>query len=97
MSRILSLFFFILLFAGTPYGCVSAPVQEMSDARQALQAAQVAGAEEHAAEVLYDARRLLQQAEQELDQRHFQNAREHALRAKERAIVAREAAQHANP
>ena len=35
-----------------PAGCESMPVQEMSDARQAIMAAKEAGAEEHAAEEL---------------------------------------------
>ncbi len=47
-------------------GCATAPVQEMSDARQAIQAAEEAGAAEYAPEALQDARRLLTSAERKL-------------------------------
>ena len=76
--------------------CVSAPVQEMSDARQAIQAAHAAGAEHAARETLYSARSLLEQAERELESGHFREARRNALGARARAVLAREQAEQAS-
>lgn len=76
-------------------GCGSAPVQEMSEARQALDAARVAGAEKYAPESYDNARSLLKTAEQMLNERHFRKARENAAMARDEAIRARETAQHA--
>ena len=76
-------------------GCGSAPVQEMSEARQAIEAARVAGAEELATESYDKARAHLKTAEEMLDNRHFQNARENAALARDEAILAREQAQKA--
>ena len=77
--------------------CGSAPVQEMSEARQALEAARVAGAEQHAAEGYARARALLRTAEDMLNGRHFRKARESAAMARDEAIQARETAQQASP
>jgi predicted S18 family serine protease len=74
-------------------GCATAPVQEMSDARQAIQAAQAAGAEHSATNEYQDAQRLLDQAEKQLNQHQYRNARRTALSARERAIQSREIAQ----
>lgn len=68
--------------------CATAPVQEMSDARQAVMAAEQAGAEEHAPESLNQARNLLARAQQNLKVRNFDDARGEALRAKEQAMQA---------
>lgn len=76
-------------------GCGSAPVQEMSEARQALDAARVAGAEELAPDSYDRARSLLRSAEQMLNERHFRKARDNAAMARDEAIRAREAAQQA--
>ena len=65
------------------------PVQEMSDARQAISAARDAGAEEHAAEQLLAAEAALQSAEKYLGTRNYNVAREEALSAKSQAIDAR--------
>lgn len=74
----------LLLFGA----CATAPVQEMSDARQAVMAAEQAGAEEHAPEALNQARNLLARAQQNLKVRGFDDARDEALRAKEHAMQA---------
>ena len=74
-----------LLFAA---GCESMPVQEMSDARQAITAAKEAGAEEHAAEELLAAEESLHNAEQYLSSRNYEVARREALDAKAKAIDA---------
>jgi hypothetical protein len=77
--------------------CGSAPVQEMSEARQALEAARVAGAEEQAPESYQRASSLLKTAEEMLNERHFRRARENAAMARDEAIHARETAQQASP
>lgn len=71
--------------------CVSAPVQEMSDARQAIQAAEEAGADAHAPEMLSDARRLLTSAERKLQREAYASARQDAREARRRAAEALEA------
>lgn len=73
------------------------PVQEMSDARQAIRAAREVHAEQHAPALLHSAERYLQQATEELDVGHYHEAREAALSAKEQAIEARDKALHAEP
>jgi hypothetical protein len=77
--------------------CGSAPVQEMSEARQALEAARVAGAEQHAPTSYAKARALLKTAEELLNERHFRRARENAAMARDEAIQARETAQQVRP
>lgn len=69
-------------------GCASAPVQEMSDARQAIQAAEEAGAAEYAPEALQDAKRLLTSAERKLQREAYQSARIDAREARRRATEA---------
>lgn len=66
----------------------TAPMQEMSDARQSVQAAFEVGAEEHAAQNLNAARDYLERAERELEMRFFTRARHDALIAKNEAIKA---------
>jgi len=68
--------------------CAVAPVQEMSDARQALKAAEQAGAAEFAADSLDRAQALLRDAEAELSRRRYNEAREDANAAKAEALVA---------
>lgn len=76
----------ILLFAA---GCQTAPpVQEMSDARQAIMAARDAGAEEKAPDELNQAIEHLQSAEVALADKAYARARRDALVAKGRAIDA---------
>lgn len=70
-------------------GCVTAPpVQEMSDARQAISAAEAAAVGRAAPESLADARRFLAEAEQQIQQQAYGPARFNAIRAKNRATVA---------
>jgi hypothetical protein len=64
------------------------PVQEMSDARQAIAVAREAGAEERAAEQLRDAEDLLDRAQQKLSDREYDEARDNALQAKLKALDA---------
>ena len=86
---------FILLALALGSACGSAPVQEMSEARQAIDAARIAGAEQHAAEQYNKAQTLLKDAEQLLNDRHFRKARLSAADARDEAVRARETAQQA--
>jgi hypothetical protein len=81
-----SLMLGILLFAA---GCQTAPpVQEMSDARQAIMAARDAGAEDKAPDELNQAIEHLQAAEAALADKAYARARRDALVAKDLAIDA---------
>ena len=72
----------------TIVGCQTAPVQEMSDARQAIAVAKKAGAADHAAADLKAAEEFLTSAERSLVIRHYSQARDDALHAKSRALDA---------
>ena len=75
-------------------GCgTSPPVQEMSDARQAIAAAKDAGAEQSAAEDLRKAEAFLDSAQRKLSERAYAQARRDALQAKARALDALAAAE----
>jgi hypothetical protein len=70
-------------------GCgTSPPVQEMSDARQAIAAAKDAGAEQSAAEDLRVAEAFLDSAQRKLSERAYAQARRDALQAKSKALTA---------
>jgi len=66
------------------------PVQEMSDARQAIAVARKAGAEAHAAAELLAAEEYLQSAEHKLNDQAYADARRDALQAKSKAQDARQ-------
>lgn len=72
-------------------GCATSgpPTQEMSDARQALEAARQVDAASHAPETLQGAQSLLSQAEEKLSEGAFKQAQHDALAAKEEATKAR--------
>jgi hypothetical protein len=85
-----------ILLLGWISGCVTdPPVQEMSDARQAIMAAEAANAEQHAADSLAEARRYLDMAEQLIEDEVYGAARMNAVRARNRAARALEIAQSA--
>jgi len=70
-------------------GCVtSPPIQEMSDARQAVAAAEQADAARYAPVPLGDARRFIAYAEEQIRSEDYALARNNALRAKNRAVQA---------
>jgi hypothetical protein len=69
-------------------GCASAPMQEMSDARQAIRAAQDAGAANTAAQPLSEAQIALNRAESQLNKRFFRAARRSAEEAHGKAVEA---------
>lgn len=80
---------FIVLLLG---GCsLIPPVQEMSNARQSLQAARTAGAEVHDSKRFSDAKKLLDLASQKMDSGEYAEARDLALQARSIAIKARQA------
>ncbi len=87
----------ILLFIGAVVATLSLvsacetapPVQEMSDARQAIAVAREAGAEAHAAAQLIAAEQFLASAQRNLNDHHYADARRDALEAKELALDAR--------
>jgi hypothetical protein len=60
----------------------------MSDARQAIAAAEQADAERVAADTLADARRFLSEAERQIQEQAYGPARMNAVRAKNRAALA---------
>ena len=68
-------------------GCASAPVQQMSDARQAILAASQLGGEQRAPQQMLAARTTLTQAETALRNRQFKQARAAAEQARELAIA----------
>ena len=68
--------------------CAGPPVQEMSDARQAIEAAEEAGALEHAPMQLRFARDLINSAETKLSKRAYNQARRDARLAREKAVEA---------
>jgi hypothetical protein len=82
--RVFSLLASIVVLAA----CTTPPVQEMSDARQAISAAEDANAAKLAPESLGDARRFLAEAERQIQQQAYGPARVNAVRAKNRAAQA---------
>jgi outer membrane murein-binding lipoprotein Lpp len=75
-------------------GCTSAPVQEMSDARQAIAAARVAGATEVTSPDYYAAQAAITRAEKHLEAGEYTRARYAAMEAKRHAGAALAGAQH---
>jgi outer membrane murein-binding lipoprotein Lpp len=89
---------FIAIFVGIAClaGCSSAPVQEMSDARQAIAAARNAGVTEVTSPDLYAAQAAITRAEKHIDAQEYTRARLAALEAKHHAGAALTMAQHAD-
>jgi tRNA A37 N6-isopentenylltransferase MiaA len=77
--------------------CASAPVQEMSDARQAVMAAQAAGAAERAPVELAEAQQLIEEAQRQLQRRDYGKAQRMAINARKRAVKALEVARQSSP
>ena len=72
--------------------CATAPVQEMSDARQAIYSAEASGAAQRSPDALLEAQRLLGEAQGRLEAGAYGEARRYALDARDAAIKAREQA-----
>ena len=80
----------------TVVACTSGPpVQEMSDARQAIAVAREAGAAELAPDELRAAEIYLESAQQNLSNRAYKAARSDAVQAKQKALEALESAENA--
>lgn len=73
--------------------CAGIPVQEMSDARQAIRAAQDAGAATTAPGEIERAQELLSRAEASMQNRQFRQARQDATEARRIATSVLQAAQ----
>lgn len=86
------LFTLLLLFATLLCGCETIPVQQMSDARQALRAAEQAGAERYSVELYSEARMLMEDADRFLAEGRYSLAGKLAERARKLAIRARQQA-----
>jgi hypothetical protein len=78
-----------LLCALLAAGCAGAPAQQMSDARQAIRAAEQAGARQHAPELLAEAQQLVERARVNLQKGEYRQARDDADLAREKAMEAR--------
>lgn len=81
LSRFAALIIVLALVA-----CAGAPVQEMSNARQAVAAAQQNGGSRAAPHAMAEAQRLLQAAQAALDRGDYSAAHRDALRARSEAI-----------
>jgi hypothetical protein len=76
-------------------GCAGMPLQQMSDARQAIRAAERAGAEQHAPELLDAARALVKAASENLHKGEYRDARDEAELARDKAMEARRISEEA--
>jgi hypothetical protein len=76
-------------------GCAGVPVQEMSNARQAVLAAQKAGGAKYAPEAMSEAERHLASAKANLKKGDYRPARDEAELAREKAMEARREAEAA--
>lgn len=92
---ILKRFFALWLLCAALVGCASIPAQEMSNARQALRAAERAGAQQHAPQLMDEARQALRAAEQHLSSGEYRPARDEAVQARAKAVEARRIAEAA--
>jgi len=86
----------LLLGTGLVAGCAGAPVQEMSNARQAVRAAEKAGAATAAPELLTEAKKLLKDASAHINEKDYRSARDDAESARTQAIEARRIAEAAS-
>ena len=80
--------FAIFLAAAVGVACAGAPVQEMSDARQAIAAARQAHVDDKAAADLAHAQQFLDAAQKALDAGEYSTAREDAQLARQYALRA---------
>jgi hypothetical protein len=78
-------------------GCAGAPAQQMSDARQAIRAAEQAGAGQHAPALLAEAQQLVERARLNLEKGEYRQARDDADLARAKAMEARRLSEAATP
>lgn len=82
----ISFLVFVLVLAA----CAGVPVQEMSNARQAVEAARKVGADTRASKELQSAETLLQSAEQALQEGDYKQARRDAEASRDQAVEAQD-------
>ncbi len=92
MLRLIAVFLGVACLMGCGTG---PPVQEMSDARQAIAAARTAGATETTSPDLYAAQAAIVRAERHLEAQEYVRARLAAQQAKRHAAAALQEAQRA--
>ena len=93
--HVLPLLTAMLLAGSLLAGCAGMPLQEMSDARQAIRAAERAGAQKYAPELLAEAKTLVETARQNVHKGEYRDAREEAEQARAKAMEARSRAEAA--
>lgn len=93
MLRLIAVFVGVLSLLG----CHGPPVQEMSDARQAIAAATASGAPAATSPDLYAAKAAIERAQTHLEAKEYVRARLAALEAKRHAAAALNAAQRGEP
>jgi len=87
-KAVLNLSLAVAVFTG---GCaITPPVQEMSNARQSLNAAKAVQADIHDPDTYKKAAKLIELAKQHIEQGDYTQAREYAINAKQIAIKARQ-------
>ena len=91
MLRLIAVFVGVVCLVACSSG---PPVQEMSDARQAIAAARGAGATESNSPDLYAAQAAIARAQKHLEAQEYVRARLAALQAKRHAAAALNGAQH---
>jgi len=87
----------VLLGCAALAACAGVPAQEMFDARQAVRAAQKAGAPQYAPELFNEAQSHLTSAETNLHGGDYRVARDEADLAREKAIEERRQAEAVAP
>lgn len=87
-----SILYAVLVITVSVSGCTSVPVQEMSDARQAIRAAQNEGVSSQTSSEFAEALQLIKFAQKKMESGEYQKARMNALSAKQKALDARQKA-----
>jgi len=88
----LAYFWAMFILAVSGLSCAGLPVQEMSDARQAIASAKEVSAPQLASDEFEKARKLMHLAEEDLDIGNYQQAQKNAVAAKKNALLARDKA-----
>ncbi len=83
---------FLALIGAVMFGCSVLPVQQMSDARQAIETAKAVGAQTYAGDLYQEALTLFEDAERLQSEGRYDTAAKVANRARKIAIKAREQA-----
>lgn len=97
LMRLMAKPIFLALIPLALTACATAPVQEMSDARQAIYSAEASGAVQRSPDALLTAQRLLREAQEHLEAGAYSEARRYAQDARDEAIKAREEASRKAP